>query len=289
MLSPNFTELTNRALVRISGRDAGDFLQGLVTCEVMSLKTGEINFGALLTPQGKILFDFFVIAMTEGFMIDIDASMAEDFSRRLIFYRLRAAVDIEPMDPRTSVFAIWGGDDKGSETVVDGLFMTDPRLAAMGKRAYLRRAPAGSQLKPLADWNDHRIQLGMPEGGLDFVFGTTFPHEALMDQFKGVDFQKGCYVGQEVVSRMQHRSTARKRLIQINANNGLPSSGAEIVYQGKSCGEITSTSNLAGSAMIRLDRITKEEGDPVALAGSIAITLHIPDWCNFGWPSSDEK
>ncbi len=286
MESINFTELDNRALLRISGGDATTFLQGLVTCDVGSLKTGEINFGALLSPQGKILFDFFIIAMAEGYMVDIDRSMATDFTKRLMFYRLRANVDIQPMDQRTNVFAIWGDNINAERIVADGIFMPDPRLTMMGMRGYLRRAPEGCNIRPIDDWNRFRISLGMPQGGHDFAFGNAFPHEALMDQFKGVDFKKGCYVGQEVVSRMQHRSSARKRLIQLLATSPLPEKSTEILCEGKTCGEITSTAGTFGMGMVRIDKPVGTGQDRIALAATTPVTLHIPDWCNFSWQGS---
>ena len=283
MTNIHFTELTTRAMLNITGETAGEFLQGLVTCDVTSLRPGEINFGALLSAQGKVLFDFFVIASTNGYILDVDQSMANDLVNRLKFYRLRAKIEIEPMDVRTHAFAIWGDKIDPTSITADGIVCVDPRYNAMGLRAYIRRAPEGVDIKPLSAWHEHRIQQGVPEGGLDFSFGDAFPHEALMDQFKGVDFSKGCYVGQEVVSRMQHRGTARKRLITVNASKNLPGVGTEILSNGKSCGSITSVSGKSGIAMIRIDRVAGEGISREALAGSVPITLAIQDWCKFTW------
>jgi len=281
-----FTELTNRALLRVAGDEAREFLQGLVTCDVTQLTPGDINFGALLSPQGKILFDFFIIGSTNGFMIDVEKSMLDDLMRRLIFYRLRAKIDIEPMDDRTQVFAIWGGDPSSATILADGVIGRDPRLADMGMRAYIRRAPDNAAHKPHADWDQWRVHLGMPEGGKDFSFGDAFPHEALMDQFKGVDFAKGCYVGQEVVSRMQHRGTARKRFIQVFGSDTLPDQGTEILAGGKAVGVITSAVGKQGIANIRLDRASGFTNEGDVMAGSSPVSLKIQDWCNFDWPES---
>ena len=279
------TELPGRKLLRISGEDAPRFLHGLVTCDVEHLKPGEIAFGALLSPQGKILFDFFIVRSVNGFILDTDASMADDLARRLTFYKLRAKVDIAPMDERAHVFAIWGGDAPDA-IVADGVVAFDPRLKDMGARAYVRRAPPDTKEVPLSDWHRHRIELGMPEGGLDFVFGDAFPHEALMDQFKGVDFAKGCYVGQEVVSRMQHRGTARKRLIKATSDATLPESGTEILVGGTACGTLASTYALAGLAMVRLDRAADHATGTPAYAGTVEVRLTIPAWAGFGWPEA---
>jgi len=283
----HFTDLNSRDLLRISGEDATAFLHGLVTCDIEHLKAGEIVFGALLSPQGKILFDFFILASTNGFILDVDHTMSDDLTKRLMFYRLRAKVDIGPMDERTSVYAINGNLPPDlTEIVADGVIVIDPRRSEMGARAYLRRVPDNGDMGILSNFHQNRILVGMPEGGTDFAFGDAFPHEVLMDQFKGVDFAKGCYVGQEVVSRMQHRGTARKRIIMISSDQPLPKSGCEILVAGKTVGEITSTHGKNGLAMVRLDRaIAHHRGEP-ALAGSQVVQLAIPEWCSFGWPES---
>lgn len=279
-----FIHLENRKLLRIGGDDATRFLQGLLTCDVEHLQPGETAFGALLSPQGKILFDFFVIASTGGYLLDTDASMADDLARRLTFYKLRSRVTIEPMDERTGVFAVMGDTAVSGSVVADGIVSTDPRLAAMGLRAWLRRAPEGAAVATPSEWHAMRIANGMPEGGTDFSYGEAFPHEALMDQFKGVDFVKGCYVGQEVVSRMQHRGTARKRFIMVEGDTDLPSRGCEILVDGKPCGEITSVAGRKGLALVRLDRAANHSNGSPALAGSQTVRLSIPDWCDFSWP-----
>lgn len=284
MPGPYFTELTNRTLIHISGEETGEFLQGLVTCEVATLKPGQIAFGALLTPQGKILFDFFVIASTNGYIIDVDKSVADDLARRLTFYRLRRKIEIKPMDKRTHIFAVWGNGTDAGKVVADGIVAPDPRLAALGSRAYIRRAPEGAETRPLKDWHAHRVAHSMPEGGLDYAFGDVFPHEALMDQFRGVDFTKGCYVGQEVVSRMQHRGTARKRLIRVTSDKPLPGSGTELLCSGKACGVMAGSDGTTGLAMVRLDRVKGDTPQRMALAGSLPVTLSIPEWCSFDWP-----
>ncbi len=284
MSDHRFIAFPHRKLLRLHGEDAAKFLQGLVTCDVEHLKAGEPAFGALLSPQGKILFDFFVLASTNGYLIDVDGSMADDLARRLTFYKLRAKVTIDPMDERTSVFAVTGNTDTLSSIIADGVITPDPRLAAMGGRAYLRRIPEGAASATLADWHAMRIDLGMPEGGVDFTFGDAFPHEALMDQFKGVDFAKGCYVGQEVVSRMQHRGTARKRIIKVSSESTLPSRGCEILVDGKPVGAITSVADRQGLGLVRLDRAAPHANDGMALAGSQPVSLSIAPWCNFTWP-----
>jgi folate-binding protein YgfZ len=272
-----FQHLSNRALIRIGGEDATHFLQNIVTCDVTRLAEGQSAFGALLTPQGKILFDFFLVCIPDGFLVDTPAALATDLQKRLAFYRLRAKVTIEPADPAISVFAIWGG----IPGAVDGILAEDPRLATMGWRLYGRFAP---DLRP-GDHDVWRIAQGMPQGGVDFPYGDTFPHEALMDQFGGVDFNKGCYVGQEVVSRMQHRGTARTRVVQVKAAQQLPPAGTEITAGDKSIGRMGSSSGVDGLAMIRLDRArTALDGGTAIQAGAVTLAPEIQHWAKFGWP-----
>ena len=222
-MSEGFEKLPGRALVRISGEDSEHFLENLVTCRIEGLAAGDAAFGGLLSPQGKVLFDFFVIVTGEAYLIDLDQSLAEEFVKRMRFYKLRAKVEIEPAAGNDGVVAGWGDRPEG----LDGVTITDPRLPEMGWRTYGDNSAieAGNQYRA------HRIDTGMPAGGEDFEYGDGFPHDCLMDQFGGVDFKKGCYVGQEVVSRMQHRGTARKRIVKISAENSLPKPARHSPYR----------------------------------------------------------
>ena len=269
-----FAKLDTRSLVNVTGEDAEKFLQALITCDVDHLSPGEGNFGALLTPQGKILFDFFIIRTEAGFLVDVASALRDEFVKRLSFYKLRAKVVVAPADD-LSVFAVWDG------IPADGMAIADPRLPEMGYRLYGPQKPEGED----ADYEAHRIALGMPEGGTDYAYGDAFPHEALMDQFGGVDFAKGCYVGQEVVSRMQHRGTARKRVIVVEGD--LPAPGTEIEAGGKTAGTMGSSNGAAGLAMLRLDRVPAALDAGHALqAGGKTLTAKLQPWVKFGWPET---
>lgn len=272
-----YAHLSDRALLHIHGEDATKFLHNIVTCSVETLEAGQGAFGALLTPQGKILFDFFLVRTADGYLADVTKSFGDDFIKRLHFYKLRAKVDIAPADPELSVFAVWNGKTENGQ----GVAIRDPRSETIGFRSYSTDAPEAE----LADYDAHRIACGVPEGGKDYVYGDAFPHEALMDQFGGVDFVKGCYVGQEVVSRMQHRGTARKRIVMVEAADDLPSFNTEIMAGKKPIGAMGSSRGSAGLAMVRLDRASAamKAGDPF-LAGTQAVTLKLPPYVNFDWP-----
>ena len=239
--------LPDRGVIRLSGADAQGFLNGLVTSEVETLAPGEARFSALLTPQGKIVADFLILAMSGGFLIDVPKSLAEPLAKKLGFYKLRAKVTVENLSESHEVAAIW--DDTPSPQ--DGLF-ADPRDARLGYRVI---APSGTvKTDADADYEAHRITLGTPKGGADFAYADAFPHETNMDRLHGVDFDKGCYVGQEVVSRMQHRGTARIRIVRVAFDGAAPPQGASIIAGEKSVGTMGSSFGGQGLAMLRVDR-----------------------------------
>jgi tRNA-modifying protein YgfZ len=288
MAEGRIAELSRRGVVAVSGPDARTFLNDLITAEVGDLGPGSGVYGGLLTPQGKILFDF--IAMTEGdrFLFDLPRAFAADFVQRLSFYRLRAKVEIADRSGSRRVFAAWGD---GGLAAIDGVVVPDPRLPALGFRAIsaATSAPEGFTPADEADYDAHRIGLGVPEGGIDFAFGDTFPHDADMDQLAGVDFAKGCFIGQEVVSRMQHRGTARRRIVQLAADGPLPPPGTEIKAGERPIGTLASNVDRTGLALVRLDRAKEaiDAGTPL-MAGATTIALSLPKWASFGWPATVE-
>eukprot|EP01037_Dinobryon_pediforme_P009630 gene9630-9707_t len=234
--------LAHRGFIRISGIDARAFLQGLVTCNMDNITPQAAGFGALLSPQGKILFDFFIYAEADGFILDCPASLAADLLKRLTMYKLRAKLTLEDLSGQFHIQAVWDAPSEG---------LYDPRSPALGRRL-LHNGPA-----PVSDdsaYHSHRIQLGIAEGGLDYVYGDTFPHEANFDRVHGVDFQKGCYVGQEVVSRMQHKTQVRKRVVPVYFEGPALPLGADIVAGDLNIGRMGSSIAGQGLALLRLDR-----------------------------------
>ena len=286
-----YCELENRKLLKIGDGEAEPFLQGILTCNLETILPESAGFGGLLTPQGKILFDFFVVRDGDNFLLDVDSGQIDELVRRLTFYRLRADVSFEICSDGTKVFACW---DKGvqlqeADDDVEGIIITDPRLDKMGHRIYSKNAPKGMKSTSIEQYEAHRIELGVPEGGIDYHYGDAFPHEALYDQTGGVDFSKGCYVGQEVVSRMHHRGTARKRIIQISSQSPLPDAGSKITISDKNVGEITSAAGKKGLALLRLDRVgLAMENNLETLAGDIIISPQIQPWASFSWPGDKQ-
>lgn len=281
-MSGIYVILEDRGVVAVRGPEALPFLQNIVTTDVEPVAAGVAAYGGLLTPQGKVLFDFIIHKDADGYLLDIPRANATDFAKRLGFYRLRAKVEIADLCSTHRVVAAWGSDQAPNAS-----FAPDPRLPALGFRAVVASgAPRfdGGTLAKTDAYHAHRIGLGVPEGGVDFAFGDTFPHDADMDQLGGVDFRKGCYIGQEVVSRMEHRGSARRRIVLAASSGALPPSGAPITADGKPLGHLLSVAGTHGLAQIRVDRAKAAmDAGAAVLAAEVPLTLTLPDWARFGW------
>jgi len=277
--------LPDRGVVKISGEDARNFLNGLVTTDVTQIEPGLGRFGALLTPQGKITIDFLITEAPGGhgggFLVDCPRPLAQSLSDKLGFYKLRAKVTVENLSDNVGVIAAWDGEP----AMKPDLAFADPREAALGWRILAPQdlAPKvagliGADLADSAAYEAHRIATGVPRGGLDFMYGDAFPHETNMDRLHGVDFDKGCYVGQEVVSRMQHRGTARTRTVRVTLDGAPPEAGSTILAGDKQVGTMGSASGQNGLALIRTDRVIDALDAGLALtAGGLGIRLTDPD------------
>jgi folate-binding protein YgfZ len=284
--------LPDRGVVKVVGDTARTFLNGLLTNDVGKVAPGAPRFAALLTPQGKIIVDFIVAeAPAEdggGFFLDVPRALAPELVAKLNFYKLRAKVIVEDLSEVLGIMAVWNG----SKDTEYGLCYPDPRLAALGSRIMLpphlaaeAAADLGAVLTDAEAYDAHRIALAVPRGGHDFIYGDTFPHEADMDQLHGVDFGKGCYVGQEVVSRVEHRATARSRVVPIVYDDFSPMAGLPVMAGDKQIGQLGSTAKGHGLALLRLDRIEDalKSGTPLT-AGGIEIRAQKPQWGTFAWP-----
>ncbi|PTM41424.1 folate-binding protein YgfZ [Bosea sp. 124] len=282
------THLIDRGVIRVSGEDARDFLQNIVTNDMDAVTPDQAGYGALLTPQGKIICDFLVVAVPEGegggFLLDTPLLQTADLMKRLKLYKLRARVALDDLTEATAVIASCDGAALPEEA---GLVYVDPRLPGLGQRAMTDRDGAAEIATASADaWHASRIALGVPEGGRDFTYGDAFPHEALLDQLGGVSFKKGCYIGQEVVSRMQHRGTARTRVVPIVFVDGIAAeTGSDATAGGKALGRIGSGANGRALALLRLDRVADAlaAGEPL-LGGGLAFSLAKPDFIRFPFP-----
>ena len=284
--------LPDRGVVKVAGDAAQGFLNGLLTADIAKVAPARSRFAALLTPQGKIVVDVIVAkAPSEdggGFFLDCPRALAGELVQKLNFYKLRAKVIAEDLSEVLGVLAVWNG----SSDTEYGLTYPDPRLPALGFRVMLpphlapqAAADLGAELVDPAAYEAHRIALGVPRGGMDFIYGDAFPHETDMDQLHGVDFEKGCYVGQEVESRMEHRGNARNRVVPIAAELTVPEAGLPVMAGERQVGVIGSSAGAQGLAMLRLDRVADAfaAGTPL-VAGGITISPRKPAWARFQWP-----
>lgn len=266
--------LSDRALIRIGGADAAEFLDNLVTCDVHGLRGGEIGAGALLSPQGKINWSFLIGRTDDGFVLEVAAKDAADFAKRLKFYRLRAKVDISEPE-MVSAHINWGDAKTSDDARRDTRFKSVEVFRSFGK---VDSAPLD------AGWTALRIAHGVAEAHLDYAYGEMFPHDVNLDQIGGVAFAKGCYVGQEVVSRMHHRGTARRRVMAASGVGLTPAS--VVTINGRESGTIGSVAGESAIAIVRLDRVKDAlDKDVVVMAGDAAIMVAFPKDVSFSWPA----
>src|SRR6185503_17794799 len=265
--------LDDRSVIAISGPEARPFLQGLVTNDIAGgLAPGSGLYTALLSPQGKILFDFFVTESDGALLLDVARDSAEALLKRLKMYKLRAKVEIEAR-PQLGVFLNLEGHPSNRPTTYAerAVSFADPRAPGLGVRSIGAIAEMPANLPGARAYHEERFRLGVPEGR-DFGTEKIFALDAGLDELNGVSFTKGCYVGQELTSRMKHRATARKRILGVAGQEALPAPGAPIRRGNTEIGELLSSSGIQGFALIRLDRLNESSGDIHAGAIPVALT-----------------
>ncbi|MDP4594540.1 MAG: folate-binding protein [Beijerinckiaceae bacterium] len=268
--------LEARGAILVDGPDAAEWLQGLITNDIAKADADKACFAALLSPQGKILFDFLIHRRSSPdgyeFIIDCAASQCPALAKRLAMYRLRSKVGVRDMSATIGIMAFWDIDESPAAAA-----RRDPRHRGLGWRIAGERSTIAHDLPPNASAENYaamRISCGIPEGGTDFAWGETFPHDVDMDELDGVDFKKGCYVGQEVVSRVQHRGSARKRIRMLEFESGAVAVGTSITAGDMDLGIVTSVAGQTGLGMVRLDRLSEALSDGlVPKAGENLVTI----------------
>ena len=269
--------LDDRAVLAISGPGAREFLQGLVTNDVVGgLAPGSGLYTALLSPQGKILFDMLVTEGDGALLLDVARDAADALARKLNMYKLRAKVEVEVRAPLGVYLDLAGHPDNRPTSYADrAVTFTDPRLAALGQRSIGAKAEMPAILPGPRAYHTHRVALGVPEGS-DFGFEKVFALDGGLDELNGVSFTKGCYIGQELTSRMKHRATSRKRILPVTAEAPLPAPGTALIRGGTDIGELISVHGGNGFALVRLDRLDETSGD--IRIGEIQVALKKPAW-----------
>lgn len=287
--------LDDRGVLAVGGPEARAFLQGVITNDIYKADRTKAIYAAVLTPQGKFLFDFIVHDDGQGgVLLDTDRARLPDLARRLAMYRLRSKATIEDVSDRLAVTALIGEKAPAAAKLHPGpgnawrdgttTCCIDPRLARLGARiVHPRGEPivrAGFATGTAADYQAHRIALAVPEGGTDVLIDKSFILESNFEELNAVDFEKGCYVGQELTARTHFRGKVRRRLFGVTADAPLPAPGTPITAGSAEIGEMRSAVDGRGIALIRTDRL-EEAGATELLADGVRITPVKPDWAAF--------
>jgi tRNA-modifying protein YgfZ len=283
MTMTGYIPLPNRALITISGEDAASFLQGLITIDSEKLAVGSVAYGCLLTPQGKFAYDFFLLRREETlFWLETAADRANELARRLSMFRLRSKVSIELAASEAAVFALF------AEALPAGLTgYADPRHKAMGFRVIADSQDAGMtaldaagfEKLPISDYEEKRISLGLPDGARDMEVDKSTMLEGNMEQLGAVDWQKGCYMGQELTARTRYRGLVKKRLIPLLIDGPLPEPGSPVELDGSSVGETRSAFGNKAIALMKLSALEEAQASGKAFTiGKATASPAIPDW-----------
>jgi folate-binding protein YgfZ len=266
--------------MEIEGEDRALFLQGLITNDIHLVAPNRSIYTLFLTPQGRFLYDFFILEKEGGYLLEGDASQLEGLLKKLTLYKLRSKVNLK-LRPELQVWAVWGEDipqafdlEKELGNAREGAFM-DPRLLELGARAI---GPMSSQKGNLAtpeEYDRHRLRLGVPEGGKDLIPEKSIPLECGLDELNAIHWTKGCYMGQELTARTKHRGLVRKRLIPVKIEGNAPEAGTKVFLNGDPVGEMRSHNNSYGLALLRIEALNTQ-GEFVC--GEARLEPHLPSW-----------
>ena len=285
MTARSYAILETRGVVRLAGTEAHAFLQGLVSNDVAGVGPHRAVYAAMLTPQGKYLHDFLVLALGDGLALDCERARIDDLIRRLTMYRLRARIEIADMSDKYLVAALMDAA-KPDLDAGDGALFPDPRLGALGWRAVLAREGAAARLEAAGytpagaeAYDSLRLALGVPDGSRDMLVDRSFLLESNFEELNGVDFDKGCYVGQENTARQKHRGNVRKRLMPVAIDGPAPAPGTPILLGGRDAGTMRSSADGKGIALLRLEAVEEaaETQEPL-VAGEARLTPVKPGW-----------
>jgi folate-binding protein YgfZ len=298
MIEAGFVVLEDRSVIGVGGPDARTFLQGLISNDVNKVTPARAIYAALLTPQGKFLHDFFIAELDGRLLLDCETGRAADLLKRLTLYRLRSKVELTDLTLQLRVAAIIGdgaaaalglGSDAGTAKAIgNGVGFVDPRLSAMGVRAVLPAASAvdtligfGLPAVTIEDYHRHRLALGVPDGSRDVAVDKSFLLESNFEELNAIDFNKGCYVGQELTARTKYRGVVRKRLFRVEVDGPLPLPGTPVMLGEKEAGTMRSGLEHVGIALLRLEDVEAASKSGQRLtAGEARLTPIKPDWVN---------
>jgi folate-binding protein YgfZ len=292
-----YAELPMRGVLEVTGEDRVAFLQGLVSNDVTKVTGERAIFAALLTAQGRYLFDFFIFALGDALYLETEAARISDLKRRLGIYKLRSKVSLVDASTRFVVAAGFGegaGDALGltamgtAKPLAGGVAYADPRLAALGLRFAVSReagfgplAEAGFTAANEAQYDRHRLRLGVPDGSRDLPIEKALLLESGFDELNGIDWQKGCYMGQELTARTKYRALVKKRLLPVEIDGPLPAPGTLVMLGKEDAGEIHSGRDSRALALLRLEAVEAATPDLPLIAGAARVTPEKPSWAKF--------
>ncbi|MDX2144472.1 MAG: folate-binding protein [Rhodospirillaceae bacterium] len=293
----SFAVLPHRALIAVRGEESGTFLQGMVTNDVRKVEAGAAVWAAFLTPQGKFLHEFFMFSLGNAIWLECERARRDDLIARLLKYKLRAKMTLEANDA-LAVGVGWGRnvgaafglrDEPGFVTPLGaGVVYTDPRLLDAGVRWALLAENAPDVLKelgltqcPAEDYDALRFSLGLPDGSRDMDVEKALLLENGFDELGGVDYKKGCYVGQELTARTHYRALVKKRLMPVAIDGPVPSAGTPLMADDETVGELKSAAGDGGLALVKLDAWRKSPHG-VYSAGNSRLRIHPATWMKFG-------
>lgn len=296
MANPSFARLEDRGLLAVRGEDARTFLQGLISNDIRRVSSDRAIHAAFLTAQGKYLHDFFIVALGDTLILDCEAGRTADLARRLSLYRLRSKATVEERTAEFIVAAVFGddadqtfqlgGEAGAAAAFAGGVVYRDPRLAAAGVRAILPRESGEEALTKMgfaeaafAAYDAHRLALGLPDGSRDMVMEKTILLEAGFDELAGVDWQKGCFLGQELTARTKYRGLIKRRLLPVRFDGPAPAPGTQILLDGRDAGEMRSSAPGIGLALLRLESLAAaERANAPLMAGDTRLLPEKPSW-----------
>jgi len=292
-----FCKLENRGIIAVSGADSRSFLQGLISNDIEKVSETTSIYSTFLTPQGKYLFDFFISQSSDELLMDCEKDRLPDFMKRLRLYKLRAAVEVLDRSEDFQVMAIWGAgaieaagltpEAGAAKTLPGGTLSVDPRLADAGLRAVLSVGTTsidGLSMSEVefTDYDAHRLALGLPDSSRDLIVDKSTLLECGIDDLNGIDWKKGCYMGQEVTARSKYRGLVKKRLVAVEVDGPAPETGTLIMAGDKKAGEMRSSAGDKGLALIKLEFLGDDIALSVADAPSTSLKASKPEWAEFG-------
>jgi len=298
MPESGYVVLETRSLITVGGPDSAEFLQGLISNDINQVSPDRAIWAALLTPQGKYLHDFFITVMDGVYYLDCEKARFMDLGQRLSRYKLRAKIDLG-VDDSLGVFALPGeasfadlglpAEPGAAQAFADGVVYVDPRLAAVGARAVLPKDSGDAALEergfaaqPFDVYERLRLECGLPDGSRDLVVDKAILLESNFDELHGVDWDKGCYMGQELTARTKYRGLVKKRLLPVEIAGAAPEPGTQILLDGKDAGEMRSSVDGRGLALLRLEHLDRAlRGEGVLQAGETRLSPRKPDWAAF--------